>query len=81
MTGDRNLIHIDPNVAKRAGFDRPIMHGLCTYGISARAVYEKLLSNNILSDVSQVKRIGARFTSHVFPGETLEVKLWNTDNN
>ena len=43
LTGDKNLIHIDPAIAKKAGFDQPILHGLCTLGISSRAVFERLV--------------------------------------
>jgi acyl dehydratase len=77
LTGDKNLIHIDPKVAANAGFPEPILHGLCTHGISARAVYEILsqCSNGGIHQ-SQISKIGARFTSHVFPGETLSVDLW-----
>ena len=69
MNGDKNLIHIDLNVAANAGFDRPILHGLCTYAMSARAVF------NILNR-PKIEKIGSRFTSHVFPGETLSLKIW-----
>jgi hypothetical protein len=48
LTGDKNLIHIDPEVAQRAGFDRPILHGLCTLGISTRAVFERLAQKNAI---------------------------------
>jgi peroxisomal enoyl-CoA hydratase 2 len=77
LTGDKNLIHIDPKVAENAGFPQPILHGLCTHGISARAVFEKLnqTSHGGIHQ-SQISKIGARFTSHVFPGETLSVDLW-----
>jgi acyl dehydratase len=77
LTGDKNLIHIDPKVAATAGFPQPILHGLCTHGITARAVFEKLNQTfNGGLHQSQISKIGARFTSHVFPGETLSVDLW-----
>jgi len=58
------------------GFDVPILHGLCTYGFTARAVYEKYHSE----DPYLLKKIGGRFTSHVFPGETLVVDMWKEGN-
>ena len=69
LNGDKNLIHIDPKVAAAAGFDRPILHGLCTYAISARAVSSSL-------EHPVIEKIGSRFTSHVFPGETLSLNIW-----
>jgi acyl dehydratase len=78
LTGDKNLIHIDPNIAKKAGLEKPILHGLCTYGISARAVFEILVEQSLIPhNVNAIERIGSRFTSPVYPGETLDVKIWN----
>lgn len=54
------------------GFKVPILHGLCTYGITAKAVYEKYHKD----DPTLLKKINARFTGHVFPGETLVVQMW-----
>jgi len=59
-------------MAELGGFDRPILHGLCTYGFSIRAVYESYCDG----DVSRIKKTGNRFTAHVFPGETLVVEMW-----
>ncbi|TNV77037.1 hypothetical protein FGO68_gene12137 [Halteria grandinella] len=79
LTGDKNLIHIDPAIAKKAGLGRPILHGLCTYGITARAVFEKMVAENILTDstdnIRAITEIGARFTAPVYPGETLDVQI------
>lgn len=58
------------------GFDVPILHGLCIYGITARAIYEKFHPE----DASRLKKIAGRFTSHVFPGETLVVEMWKEGN-
>ena len=58
------------------GFEVPILHGLCTYGVTARALYEKYFKE----DASRMKGISGRFTSHVFPGETLMVEMWKEEN-
>ncbi len=72
LSGDRNPLHIDPSMAAKGNFPRPILHGLCFYGISARAVYEHFCGE----DVENFREIQARFTSHVYPGETLIVKMY-----
>jgi acyl dehydratase len=72
LSGDVNPLHADPDIAAKAGFDRPILHGLCTYGMGARAVIEKTLAN----DASRLKRLAVRFTSPVWPGETVRYELW-----
>lgn len=54
------------------GFDKPILHGMCTYGLMAKSVVSKFCDN----DSSRVSAVQARFTSHVFPGETIEFSLW-----
>lgn len=69
---DRNPLHADPEVAQRAGFERPILHGLCTYGMVAR----KLLGQWLDYDASRMASVDARFSSVVFPGETLEIQSW-----
>jgi acyl dehydratase len=75
LCGDRNPLHSDPAFAKAAGFDRPILHGLCTYGIGCKAIVDNLLDG----DVSQVVSYGARFAGVVFPGETLQADIWKED--
>jgi acyl dehydratase len=72
LSGDVNPLHADPDIAAKAGFDRPILHGLCTYGMGARAVIEKVLEN----DAARLKRLAVRFTSPVWPGETVRYELW-----
>jgi acyl dehydratase len=72
LSGDYNPLHADPDFSARAGFERPILHGLCTYGMAARAVIEKVLS----FDAARLARIAVRFTSPVWPGETVRYELW-----
>ena len=74
LSGDRNPLHSDPSFAQMGGFDKPILHGLCTYGITAKAVFEKYHPE----DPTALKKINARFTGHVFPGETLIIEMWNS---
>jgi len=71
LSGDYNELHSDPEVAKKAGFDRPILHGLCSFGVALRAVVE-----GFELDPTTVKGAGVRFTAPVYPGETLETKIW-----
>jgi acyl dehydratase len=72
LSGDRNPLHSDPQFAKLAGFDRPILHGLCTYGFTGRALLHTLCD----SDPTRFTSMAGRFTSPVFPGEKLEVVMW-----
>jgi acyl dehydratase len=72
LNGDRNPLHSDPDVAKRAGFPRPILHGLCTYGITCRAVLQEICDY----DPEQILSHQARFSAPVFPGDTVTVGLW-----
>ena len=69
---DPNPIHIDAGMAKKAGFERPILHGLCSYGVAGRAVL-KLLCDN---DPARLRRLDVRFASPVYPGETLRTEVW-----
>jgi acyl dehydratase len=75
-SGDMNPLHADPAVAKAAGFDRPILHGLATYGVAGRALLGALADN----DPARIRRIDARFSSPVFPGETIETAIWREDD-
>ncbi|MGW3628757.1 MaoC/PaaZ C-terminal domain-containing protein [Streptomyces sp. NPDC005122] len=72
LSGDWNPLHADPDFAKLAGFDRPILHGLCTYGVTLKAVVDTLLGG----DVTRVRSYTTRFAGVVFPGETLRVSMW-----
>ena len=72
LCGDRNPLHVDPGFAAGAGFDRPILHGLCTYGMVCKAVVDGLLDG----DTTRVASYGVRFAGVVFPGETLRTRVW-----
>jgi acyl dehydratase len=72
LSGDRNPLHSDPSFAAIGGFDRPILHGLCTYGFTGRALLHTLCG----SDPARFGHIEGRFTSPVFPGEALTVSMW-----
>jgi acyl dehydratase len=72
LCGDFNPLHADPDFARRAGFERPILHGLCTYGITLKTVVDTLLDG----DVTRVRSYGTRFAGVVYPGETLRVRMW-----
>jgi acyl dehydratase len=72
LCGDRNPLHSDPEFASAAGFPRPILHGLCTYGMTCKALVDRLLDG----DATRVGSYGARFAGVVFPGETLSVRIW-----
>ena len=74
LCGDLNPLHIDPEVAARAGFERPILHGLATYGMAAVAVMQALG----IDDPSRLRGFDARFSAPVLPGDTLEFKIWAT---
>ncbi len=73
MCGDRNPLHSDPAFAAAAGFPKPILHGLCTYGMTAKAMTDALLDG----DTARVGSYGARFAGVVYPGETLKVSIWS----
>jgi acyl dehydratase len=72
LTGDANPLHADPEAARAAGFDRPILHGLCTFGMTCRAVLECMTGWQPAPLASHE----ARFCAPVYPGETLEIRLW-----
>jgi acyl dehydratase len=72
LNGDRNPLHSDPQFAKGAGFPRPILHGLCTYGITCRAVLQNVLDY----DAEQILSHQVRFSAPVFPGDVITVDLW-----
>jgi acyl dehydratase len=72
LNGDRNPLHSDPDFAARGGFPKPILHGLCTYGFTGRALLHTLCA----SDPARFASMDGRFSSPVFPGEALTVKMW-----
>ncbi len=74
LSGDRNPLHSDPAFAAFGGFDRPILHGLCTYGFTGRALLHTLCG----SDPARFGAMEGRFSSPVLPGEALTVKIWST---
>lgn len=73
LSGDRNPLHTDPSFAAIGGFDRPILHGLCSYGFTGRALLKALCDN----DVTRFKHIEGRFSSPVMPGDALTIRMWN----
>jgi acyl dehydratase len=75
LSGDRNPLHSDPAFAAMGGFDRPILHGLCTYGFTGRALLHALCD----SDPARFAHVEGRFASPVFPGEALTVSMWEVD--
>ncbi len=74
LNGDLNPLHIDPGVAAKAGFPKPILHGLCTYGMAAVSV-----ARGIGCDANEISSISARFTAPLYPGETVRTDIWKRD--
>lgn len=72
LCGDKNPMHADPAIAKLGGFDVPLLHGLCTYGIALKAAVDEILDG----DVTAVAKYSTRFAQPVFPGDTLRVDMW-----
>jgi len=72
LSGDRNPLHVDPKFAARGGFTRPILHGLCTYGVTGRALLHTLCG----SDPARFLSMSGRFSHPVYPGESLVVSMW-----
>ena len=76
LSGDRNPLHSDPEIAKAAGFDAPILHGLCTYGTACRTI----ISNVCNYDSTLIEEFNVRFSSPVYPGEKISTEIWKDDN-
>ena len=72
LCGDRNPLHSDPSFAAMGGFDRPILHGLCSYGFTGRALLHSLCGG----DASKCKSMNARFSRPVMPGDALTISMW-----
>ena len=72
LSGDRNPLHSDPSFAAMGGFDKPILHGLCTYGFTGRGLLHSLCEG----DSSRFKSMNARFSKPVFPGDMLTISMW-----
>jgi acyl dehydratase len=75
LCGDRNPLHSDPESAAAAGFPQPILHGLCTYGMTCKALVDAFLD----ADVAAIRSYGARFAGVAYPGELLKVGVWKED--
>ena len=75
LNGDRNPLHSDPQLAKMVGFDKPILHGLCTMGFAGRAVLEEVCG----SDAAAFGSLSVRFASPVVPGDELTTSIWKTE--
>ncbi len=75
LSGDRNPLHADPKFAARGGFSQPILHGLCTYGVTGRALLRVLCDG----DPARFGSMSARFSRPVLPGESLTVSVWRQD--
>lgn len=74
LNGDRNPLHSDPSFAALGGFDRPILHGLCTYGFTGRALLHAVCGG----DSANFQHVEGRFASPVIPGEALTIRVWRT---
>jgi len=72
LNGDRNPLHADPAIARSVNFERPILHGLCTFGVAGHA----LLKTCCAYDPSRLRALRVRFSAPVYPGETIRTEVW-----
>jgi acyl dehydratase len=77
LSGDRNPLHVDPEVAAKSGYEKPLLHGLCTAGIACKSIIELMLDG----DIDAVQEYRSRFTGAVFPTDTLEISMWREDRH
>jgi len=75
LSGDYNPLHASPKVAKQAGFERPILHGMCTFGVAGHALLKVCCDY----DVERFRRMKGRFSAPVYPGETIRTDIWKVD--
>lgn len=75
LTGDRNPLHSDPAFAARGGFERPILHGMCTYGFATRLLLEELCGGG----VGRFRRISGRFARPAYPGAPMRLRVWSDE--
>ncbi|GAA1854241.1 MaoC/PaaZ C-terminal domain-containing protein [Microbacterium koreense] len=75
LTGDRNPLHSDPAFAARGGFERPILHGMCTYGFATRLLLAELCGGS----VARFQRISGRFARPAYPGDPMRLRAWRDD--
>lgn len=73
LSGDQNPLHIDPEYAARAGFEKPILHGLCTFAVATQEIWGAPKTG------APLQQIGCRFSGIVYPGDSLDVELWEND--
>lgn len=76
LSGDPNPIHVDPRIARAAGFDRPILHGLCTLGVASHAILKLCCGY----EAGRLKSLRLRFSAPVYPGETIRTEIWRDGN-
>ena len=76
LVDDQHPLHADPALARRAGFERPILHGRCTFGIACRAILQTICDY----DFTLISGLEARFTAPVYPGDTLTTEMWQDGN-
>jgi acyl dehydratase len=76
LTGDRNPLHADPRLAAKVGFEAPILHGMCSYGVACRAILKTICDY----DYTLIEGFDARFTAPVIPGDTITTDMWQDGN-